>query len=169
MIAVNTKERHGFVVMGRVPDAQAITGKVTAVVVPWSELACSTSPPSWRARELISRSPEPPGRGFWMPRPLSATVQTCFAVADPGCQLHADAPARLAEGVLDAVRHRLVQDEPKRHSPVNRKLDRRPRPPRPRSPSAARPRRRARANTPRHRRRANRGVARAGRGRARSR
>jgi hypothetical protein len=55
--------------------------------------------------------------------PIVRHREPCLAVADPCLEFHGDAPARLPKRMFDAVCRRLVQDEPKRNGPVNRKLD----------------------------------------------
>ena len=55
--------------------------------------------------------------------PVVRHCQASLAVANPGRQLDADAPACVAQGVLDTVGDGLVPNEPERHSPVDRKLD----------------------------------------------
>jgi hypothetical protein len=54
---------------------QVITGKISDVVVPRSELSCSTLPPICRARAAMSFNPDPVGFGPVIPRPLSDTVK----------------------------------------------------------------------------------------------
>ena len=54
---------------------QVITGKISDVEVPRSELSCSTLPPICRAKAAMSFNPEPVGFGPVIPRPLSDTVK----------------------------------------------------------------------------------------------
>ena len=57
------------------PPCHAITGKISDVVVPRSELSCCTLPPICRASAAISFNPDPCGFACAIPRPLSDTVK----------------------------------------------------------------------------------------------
>jgi hypothetical protein len=77
-----------------------IKGNLSDVVVPDSELSCSTVPPICLAREAINFNPDPFSLGLRMPSPLSDTVKR----ASRASRRHIQPPQTQAPADLELIR-----------------------------------------------------------------